>query len=231
MGDKDIDTAGGAHIAGGVAAGRDFVGRDFIQNIVVVGELLDFAQIEGLLPEVSEIPLYEDIGAAIEELLGSREAGDFSEIIAYVGSIMKDFVPYLKGPNVMTPVRYDLVINNALPEILGQRLLEEGYWSMYRSRSKSKQFFLDLPTLTRVYNRFSEKEIYQAGLFKKETSFYFGYLAKSGKRIFKFKIDRRDVQAVSIFIVGILLDLIRLVSDVYRNNRYIDKLLESLDLA
>ncbi len=191
MGDKDIDTGGGANIEGGVAAGRDFIGRDFIQNIVVVGELLDFAQIEGLLPDISEIPLYEDIGTAIEELLDNRAQGNFSEVIAYVGSYMRDFVPYLKPSNPMNPVRYDLVVNSYLPEILGQRFLEEGYWSIYRSKSRSGQYFIDLPTLTKVYNKYSEKKIYQAGLFRKESTFYFAYLAKSGKRIFRFNIKKK----------------------------------------
>jgi len=90
---KSDKRSGGVDIEGSVSAKGDIVGRDkTIQNILVVGQFLDYAQVEGLIPKLAETPDLESISKAFEKTFGERLGTDLAHATAATGEILKGFL-------------------------------------------------------------------------------------------------------------------------------------------
>src|SRR5215210_1927192 len=91
--DSQTNTGGGAAVQGDVNAGRDVVGRDqTINNIVVVGNFLRFAQGEGLFPKIQEAKDFTSVTEAIESVFGSDLNSNLAGATVFAGNILEDFV-------------------------------------------------------------------------------------------------------------------------------------------
>ena len=90
--DNQVNTGGGAAIPGNVIAQRDFVGRDQINNIVIVGSFLQLAQIEDLLPKIQQSDNFASLTEALKSALGDGLSNDLVEGFAFAGGIIEDFL-------------------------------------------------------------------------------------------------------------------------------------------
>lgn len=107
------------------------VGRDqVIHNLVLVGQFLDFAKIEGLIPKASTPSDFSTIGDAFEKTFDQRLGGDLAQATALAGNIlagvMLRYVP--KQQPMALPVR---TIISESPDLLFRKLSETGFWNTF----------------------------------------------------------------------------------------------------
>ena len=91
-------------------AGRDQI----IQNVIIVGQFLDFANIEGLIPKQSASPDFTTITSAIEKTFSGPLEGDLVNGLSFVGDTLRRTVmPFLPRKR------------NALPTVTISQILRE----------------------------------------------------------------------------------------------------------
>lgn len=213
--DSQTNTGGGAVIQGDANAGRDVVGRDQINNIVIVGNLLHFAQIEGLFPKIQEADNFASLTEAVESALGARLSSDLAEATAFAGEIIGDFI----STQIPKDPRQAIVLHAfiaKLVEHIGERLADTGHLeaftqTIYRPSGRSEVSFKAL--LLEATNMLWRKQ------FGAEKHFYIGYQHNNKKypcilfADFSSDITRFNTKQLRVIIAGIVLDLIRIKSD------------------
>lgn len=122
-------TAGGdANVAG------DVVGRDkIINNIVVVGRMLDYAQVEGLIPQLSQPTDFATISEAFEATFRQRLQADLTQAAAQAGELLgpalAQWTP--RGPHQALP--YKRILTGVAQPLL-EKLVELDYWATFAER-------------------------------------------------------------------------------------------------
>lgn len=241
MADKSDERSGGIDIGGSASAGGDLAGRDkIIQNILIVGQVLDFAQVEGLIPKPAEAPDFEDISGALKKAFGERLDSDLAMATAAAGEILKGFLVKMapSKPFEVLPFR-DILPNIA--EYLIKKLDELKYWDTYatertqtlRARSPWSGYdviggteILWLDSLSTLWNKsFKTKDEIQYGL-KRDWGILFDLFASIRRAKYcivirvegkteTFPQDNFSVwsrKQFHIFMAGLIIDLIRLTS-------------------
>lgn len=131
--DRDIKTGGGSYIGGDVESGRDVIGRDqIIQNILVVGQFLDFAKVSDLLPQPGEITSFDQINAAFEDTFGDEAGQDLAYATSFAGEILRDLVSELKPENSFTAFPYKRILEDIAPAVI-DKLQRLGHWDVFSS--------------------------------------------------------------------------------------------------
>ena len=132
---NQTNTSGGASIGGNVDT-NEFVGRDkqTINNIVIVGRFLEFAQIEGLLPRLESEQDFASIAEAIEGNLAGRMDDDLAEAVAWVGEMLGEFFTEWIAENIPdnrdVPVPLIKLIRKLIVHLI-QKLKANNYWGVY----------------------------------------------------------------------------------------------------
>jgi len=107
------------------------IGRDqVIHNLVVVGQFLDFAKVEGLLPK-SETPSdFSTIVEAFEETFVQRLGSDLTQATTHAGiilsGVMLKYIP--KQPPAALPIK---TILREAPCSIYLKLSKLGYWDAF----------------------------------------------------------------------------------------------------
>jgi hypothetical protein len=136
-----------------VNVGGDVVGRDkIIQQITIVGQFLDFAQVQGLLPRQTELTDYKSIAEAFEKNFGDRIASDLQQATAFAGEILKSVLLDWSQPEIPKPLPFKNILERIPPEICKQ-LHERGYWSTYALLDAGRGEFLPLKSLSELWIR------------------------------------------------------------------------------
>lgn len=130
-----VNQSGGVNIDGSPQVQGDIVGRDqIIQNIIVVGRVLDFANVEGLLPKPSRLTNYQSVNEALNATFGGPSGQDLAKSTALAGEILSDilgsYVP--KHPAAALPFRRLLV--EIAPKLV-RNLQRLNYWDIYREQA------------------------------------------------------------------------------------------------
>lgn len=121
----------GAHVTGSVTTHRDFVGRDkVIHNIIVVGQVLDLVRVEGLIPELSDLPDFQNISEAFEATFRDRLGTDLAEATAAVGEILGEALVNWMPSKPSAALPYKRILRD-LPPMLIRNLKELGYWDVF----------------------------------------------------------------------------------------------------
>ena len=129
--DNQINTSGGASVGRNVeTGGGNFIGRDMIINIMTVGRLLEFAEVQNLLPRISEQISFTNVHDAIDDVF----EGDHNNLVvatAFAGEMLKDilagWISSRKGLHISLR---QLIVG--LAKDLYEKLKLSGYWDMYR---------------------------------------------------------------------------------------------------
>ncbi len=210
------DVEGGIHDA-------QIAGRDIVNNIIVVGQFLNFAQVEGLLPEGSAAPdlpaLAGDLEAVLRERLGDR----MTAAVAATGELLSDILSKWKPahPGAAFPFR------RMLPELAGpllQKLKALDYWDTFTEASFSAHFnapyrVLWLEAVNQLWRKnafsadeFGLAEVKEAGMFvlraPNDDLLPAHYPAEP--HLGKFAAMGSD--QFRVFLAGLVIDLLRLAS-------------------
>ncbi len=248
----DPEPSGVSVSAGGdITAGGDIVGRDkIIHNLIVVGQVLDFAQIEGLLPKLNQDTDFKTIGAAFEATFNQRLGADLATATSLAGELL---APALAAwaparPQQALPYKQILV---SLAQPLAERLLEFGYWSsfaepvtefnwtVFSGRDPVEVVWLrSLATLWKKYK--NEDKLYGLAVRRSgdKTDAVFIYQGLGGRATEAYeplkpgkpqtdfaKLGRQEFR---IFMVGLVIDLIRLASTAANDALFWNQLTQAL---
>ncbi len=219
------NTSGGASIGGNVET-NEFVGRDkqTINNIIIVGRFLEFAQIEELLPKLEHKQDFSSVVEAIESNLGSRLDDDLADAVAWVGEILQRILPKVLPQDNLKPI----VLSAIAPSIIrfiGVELQSNGFWKAYSQDSTlrvpavASKDIISLEVTTALVQRYKLNDLRQL---------YLLYLAKSqncrlanltydstlGDEVIQsLNLRKFSPRHIRLIIAGIVLDLIRIKSD------------------
>lgn len=107
------------------------VGRDqIIHNLVLVGQFLDYAKIEGLIPKVAAPSDFSSIIDAFEKTFDQRLGNDLAEATASAGVILSEVM--LKYAPKQYPAALPIrTILSEFPNLLYQKLGQIGFWNTF----------------------------------------------------------------------------------------------------
>jgi hypothetical protein len=133
--ENQTNTSGGANIHGDASPGRDLIGRDknditINYNLNVVGQLLHFAEIEKLLPKITQP---ENFATLIQSLENNQQPGtndDLIKAVAFAGEIIGDFLSPLIEKRGNKPIVLNIVLKKLVDHI-GKRLNQTGHWEAF----------------------------------------------------------------------------------------------------
>jgi len=121
-----------------IEIGRDVVGRDkLIQNIIVVGQFLDFAKVQELIPNPSEVPNPVAIVENLERALTERLDVNLTKAIYITGELLRDLLSTWAPQQPFAAIRFRVLIPS-LATHLGRKLVELNYWEAFCIKSKLK---------------------------------------------------------------------------------------------
>jgi hypothetical protein len=215
--------------------GGDKVARDKItQNIILVGQLLEFANVEQLFPKLPVHAKIDDIISVLKASTNNTNVPGSIEGVAFAGEILKDvFNKHVKTglKNPYSSVKYTEILSS-LPGSVYQKLVDFGYWDNF-SRSPREQFKTRyLRSENRIIALISLDSIWKK-YFNENFCFYIygrGYYGhgnlsgtSSGISVIKEywfsselieRFEFTSSEQARVFIVGIVIDLIRMYSIV-----------------
>lgn len=187
----NINISEGASIGGNVdSGGGKVVGRDdnsIINNIVIVGRFLEFAQIEELLPRLEHKQGFASIVDAIEGNIASRLDDDLADAVAWVGAILGEFLKDWIMRNNLSDVDVPISLASLLQQLIvhvGEELKDNGYWREWHEPQIKMIFdevhghvvitdeILWLDTTTKLFNHYWRNSVKRIGIFKNDTSYW-----------------------------------------------------------
>ncbi len=242
-----VNTGGGAEVSGDVnTGGGDFVGRDkIIQNIVIVGQLLDYAEMRKLLPDLPDIPHFESIDAAFEATFERPARDGLDRATAVAGEMMKDVLAKWEPSGPFSAIPYRRLLREIAPDIV-KKLQQLNYWetfyeTVYRIDVLGSGIFVRgqviwLPSLGDLWSKhvgletkmlFGIAEIeYQSAKIpvfvvkcedKIETAWSVDVLVSADRNSCFGRMGSAEFQ---VFITGLIIDLIRLSSSVLSDRQF-----------
>ena len=127
--------SGGVNIQGGegpVNVQGDVIGRDnIIQNIVIVGRMLDFANVEGLLPQPANRIEYQSISEALSATFSGPSGDSIARSTAMAGEILKDVFGSYEHEQPAAALPFRRLLMEAAPKLV-RNLRGLNYWDIYR---------------------------------------------------------------------------------------------------
>jgi hypothetical protein len=210
---KTKKQSGGINVKGSVAADGDLVGRDktTIHNIVLVGQFLDFAKVEGLIPKPSTPANFESVSAAFEATFNQRLDGDLAQATAFAGEVLGEVIQKerLNSPSNLLPFR---TILKEVPYIFSKKLESLGYWDLFCSRNG---FMVQLDSLELLWKKHFKTTL-SCGIAN-----YKGFanpyqwsllLTHPNNSTICISIDEITNEEFRVIMAGLVIDLIRISS-------------------
>ena len=223
---------GNVNISGNLDLEGDIIGRDkIIQNIIVVGKVLDFAQADGLIPTPSDFPKLENIRDTIESGLRNRLGDDLTNATGIAGEILEPILSsWTPGKGEALPFR-DILDSLAIP--LVETLSKLGYWDNFCdpiriSISDTYYRALWLTSLSSLWKKHKrgDGDIGIAHTIAEGEGAYFLY--REGENISKVSFKKFPREEFRIYIVGIVLDIVRMASIVSNDLDFWNQIIDSL---
>lgn len=206
-------------------AGEDIVFRDkIIHNIVVVGQFLDFAQIEGLIPPPPNLKDFEEISTKFEKTFTDRLGSDLINGVTLAGEILGKILPSWKPKSPLQAIPFRTLIPKLAPHI-ASKLTALYYWETFNKKEIyiESQFWevVYLYSLSELWKKQKQYDalfgIAQKGTDESKEICFVRTLKTTSYDSEKTEIltfDNFDNQQFRIFITGIVIDLIRMGSVV-----------------
>ena len=214
-----MTTINGANIDGNLdTGGGSFIGHDqVIQNIIIVGRLLDLASIEGLLPKaLVENRDFESISQALEKQIPA----DFSTSLVFVGEILGDLLKkYLpESPHGALNLK---AFTAELARQVGQKLWALNYFEVFGIEKRVSQLnsaglsyakAIELSSTFNLCGKFKVFEDQPCFLVKLKNyeQYFFAWINRPSGSPEEINLAGFSNQQLRVFITGVVLDLIRL---------------------
>jgi hypothetical protein len=137
-----VEGSGAVAQIGGVAAGEGGVaiGGDVVQNIVVVGRFLDFAQAEGLIPETPQFTDFNSIESALKGAFDRDQGNDLAIATASAGQILGDMLRAWTPDRPFQTINHRHLLREIAPSII-PKLVEYGYWDAFHEVVEEIELF------------------------------------------------------------------------------------------
>ncbi len=187
------------------------IGRDqVIQNIVLVGQFLDFAQVEGLIPKPRIPTDFTSISEAFEKTFAQRLEGDLVKGIAFAGEVLKDGIAKWKPKSSFSALNRPQIIND-IPIVLGKNFENYDYWPAF-STNNIIWFFSAQMLWANHFNVDKKKCLF--GIWRYGPGDYRFLKSVDGdlKNGDYYVGNQFSVEEFRVFLVGLVIDLIRLYS-------------------
>ncbi len=104
--------------------------NQFIQNIVLVGQFLDFAKIEGLIPRISNPSDFQSVISAFENTFDKHLGNDLAHATAAVGDILKESITKWTPKNSFSALPLKTILKE-LPNDIYVSLCRRNLWDAF----------------------------------------------------------------------------------------------------
>jgi hypothetical protein len=192
------------------------IGRDqVIHNLVVVGQFLDFAKVEGLLPK-SETPSdFSTIVEAFEETFVQRLGSDLTQATAHAGIILSDVMLEYIPKQLPAALPIKKILHEA-PHSLYLKLCNLGYWDAfyeltYLNGSRQVVWLYSLDLLWKKH--FGRHRLF--GIYRTDNTLRSASLCEAKKEkesAYDVNIDDITYDKFRVIMAGLAVDLIRICS-------------------
>jgi len=236
-------TDGGASVDGVVnTGGGNFAGRDQhnIQNIIIVGRFLELAQVQSLLPKFDTQKPLENVHDAIEAIFTKDHNIELAEAIAFAGEILRDILDDWVSSRIGLHIALRKLIKG-LAEALYEKLKLSGYWDMYRQvldfsryeypRFEDTQEILFLESTNKLWEEEYNTNTSFALVYELDDNFCPRIYFVNVLTPLIAEVERWSTREQRLFLVGIILDLIRIHSENHLNIEFLRALINSLDVS
>ncbi|MBE7436139.1 MAG: hypothetical protein HS100_19645 [Anaerolineales bacterium] len=186
------------------------IGRDqVIQNIVLVGQFLDFAQVEGLIPKPRIPTDFSSISDAFEKTFAQRLEGDLVRGIVFASEILKAGFKEWNPRSPFSALNRRKIIDQ-IPKVVVSGLVKLDYWDSF-AESESEILYLYSLQLLWVKHFKTEKKESLFGL-SADYEIVQGVTRNYSLTYTDPEIDFSRPEEFRVFLVGLVIDLIRLYS-------------------
>ncbi|MBE7468911.1 MAG: hypothetical protein DPW09_43350 [Anaerolineae bacterium] len=211
--------------------GRDIsnsiiAGRDVIQNIIVVGQFLDFAKVQDLLPASTPLPDLASVSTNLDQALQEHLGSGLAVATAAAGEILRDILAKWRPNNPGAAFPFRQMLPELAPQLV-QKLKTLNYWDTFSESGFSAAYsqpyqVIWLEALTHLWlkrtghkKRFGLAEIGPAAAFVTDPELEYADIKKvhlpEEPRLGEFA--KMSNEQFRIFMAGLVIDLIRLASE------------------
>jgi len=113
------------------------IGRDqIIQNIILVGQFLDFTNVEGLIPKPLIASNFESISEAFETTFDQRLGNDLAQATAFAGEVLQEVLVQWMPAQPLAALPFRRILDTS-PTVVHRKLSQLNYWDTFCSPAKS----------------------------------------------------------------------------------------------
>lgn len=217
----------GISISGGNNHARVIAGRDIINNIVIVGQFLDFARINKLFSGSEDSQRFENIQQAIETSFAKQDQKRLSDGLEGIRTILG---PYIERFIPRENRRFDFRnFMNGIPYFLRERLAELHYWDDLATRNSKQPADIAYVETIRLdaASKIWEKEFGEAANFALWFTLYNPFYRKGGQSLNECALyneenfDRSpsdwNYREFRVFMTGLLVDMMNITAESEHN--------------
>jgi hypothetical protein len=216
-------------------------GRDIVQNIIVVGQFLDFAKVEGLLPQPASLPDLNNISANLDQALRDHLGSNLAEATAAAGEILGDVLAEWRPRQPSAAFPFKQMLPDIAPK-LAQKLKALNYWDTFTETGFSPTYkthysVVWLHALNQLWakhtaqsQRFGLAEIGDATMFVVQPDLEYEDVKKAHnpKEPHLGEFAKMSNDHFRVFMAGLVIDLIRLASTAAEDVKFWQELSDLL---
>jgi hypothetical protein len=224
-------------------AGKD----QFIQNIVLVGQFLDFAKIEGLIPKPSSLSDFQSVISAFENTFDRHLGNDLAQATATAGEILKESIVKWTPKDSFSGLPLKEILKE-LPTDLYINLRTRNLWNAFFEEGlvyyHGNIEFIRLSSLEILWKKYFKADcIWGIGCASSYTDIFLFCQNLTFKNHIEAKVNNLRnvgisplyVESISyekfrVIIAGIVIDLIRLSSVASNDVKFWKNIAESLKI-
>jgi hypothetical protein len=219
-------------VSGGIT-GSNIAGRDIIQNIIVVGQFLDFAKVEGLLPQPAALPDLATLGDNLDQALRDHLGSELTTATAAAGTILGDILAEWRPSQPGAAFPFKQMLPKLAPKLV-QKLKALDYWDTFVetgfSATYSKHYAVVwLEALNHLWRKhtsqdkyFGLAEIGETATFvtQPELEYKDVKIAYDPKEPRLGEFAKMSNEQFRVFMAGLVIDLIRLASEAAEDVKF-----------
>ncbi len=228
----------------------EIAGRDIVKNIIIVGQFLDFAKIEGLLPEGNNLPNLSAMSADINQALRQHLGGNLTEVAAITGDMLGDILRKWQPKRASAAFPFRRMLPAIAPQLIKQ-LKALDYWDTftgagYSNAYKTRYRILWLDALNQLWAKHHNKsKIFglaeiplqdaqdgksrMAFVTRPDLEYTDIKIAHNPDEPHLGEFAKMSSQDFRVFMAGLVIDLMRLASESASDTKFWRDLVEYLD--
>lgn len=209
-------------------------GNQVIQNIVLVGQFLDLAQVQNLLPKHVALSNTKSIADAFEKEFNQRFTPELAQSTAETGQILVPILRKWAPKNDFFAVPLDEVLND-LVEGVGVYFSDRNYWQVYSKKTRIFDSslgvnvdlnFIILEAVNLIYkNQKKTQKKFTVGFTTPKVVKIYDHISD----VIQVEFSELPYDELQLFLSGIILDTIRLCSATTNHAKFWRDIVNILD--